>query len=37
VVSGAGCYDQPHLTRVLRQLIGHTPSELARGEMFLDL
>ena len=37
VVSGAGYYDQPHLTRALRQLIGHTPSELARGEMFMDL
>jgi hypothetical protein len=37
VVSGAGYYDQPHLTRVLRQLIGHTPAELARGGMFLDL
>ena len=37
VVSSAGYYDQPHLTRVLRQLIGHTPAELARGGMFLDL
>jgi hypothetical protein len=37
VVSSAGYYDQPHLTRALRQLIGHTPGELARGEMFLDL
>ena len=37
VVSGAGYYDQPHLTRVLRQLIGHTPAELVRGGMFLDL
>jgi hypothetical protein len=37
VVSRAGYYDQPHLTRVLRQLIGHTPAELVRGGMFLDL
>ena len=37
VVSSAGYYDQPHLTRALRQLIGHTPGELARGRMFLDL
>jgi hypothetical protein len=37
VVSDAGYYDQPHLTRALRQLIGHTPAELARGGMFLDL
>ncbi len=37
VVCGAGYYDQPHLTRALRQLIGHTPAELARGGMFLDL
>jgi hypothetical protein len=37
VVSSAGYYDQPHLTRALRQLIGHTPGELARGELFLDL
>ena len=37
VVCTAGYYDQPHLTRALRQLIGHTPAELARGRMFLDL
>lgn len=37
VVCSAGYYDQPHLTRVLRQLIGHTQAELARGGMFLDL
>jgi hypothetical protein len=37
VVSSAGYYDQPHLTRVVRQLIGYTPAELARGGMFLDL
>ena len=37
VVSSTGYYDQPHLTRALRQLIGYTPAELARGGMFLDL
>jgi AraC-like DNA-binding protein len=37
VVSRAGYYDQPHLTRALRQLIGHTPGEVTRGGMFLDL
>jgi len=37
VVFGAGYYDQPHLTRSLRQLIGHTPAEVARGRVFLDL
>jgi len=37
VVFSAGYYDQPHLTRVLRQLIGRTPAELVRGGMFLDL
>ncbi|HZC70913.1 MAG TPA: helix-turn-helix domain-containing protein [Jatrophihabitans sp.] len=37
VVTDAGFYDQPHLTRVLRKLIGHTPTELKRGGMFLDL
>ena len=37
VVSDAGYYDQPHLTRSLRRLIGHTPVDLARGGMFLDL
>jgi hypothetical protein len=31
VVFDAGYYDQPHLTRALRQLIGHTPAEVARG------
>ena len=33
----AGYYDQPHLTRSLRRLIGHTPADVARGGMFLDL
>jgi AraC-like DNA-binding protein len=37
VVSAAGFYDQPHLTRAVRQLIGHTPSEVARKAVFLDL
>jgi hypothetical protein len=37
VVFGAGYYDQPHLTRSLRQLIGHTPAEVMRGGVFLDL
>jgi hypothetical protein len=37
VVFGAGYYDQPHLTRSLRQLIGHTPAEVTRGGVFLDL
>jgi hypothetical protein len=37
VVSAAGYFDQPHLTRALRELIGHTPAELARGGFFLDL
>ena len=37
VVSEAGYYDQPDLTRSLRRLIGHTPADLARGDMFLDL
>jgi Helix-turn-helix domain len=37
VIGNAGYYDQPHLTRMLRQLIGYTPAELARGGMFLNL
>jgi hypothetical protein len=37
VVSTAGYYDQPHLTRSLRALIGHTPAEVARGGVFLAL
>lgn len=37
VVHDAGYYDQPHLTRALRQLIGHTPAVLAGGGQFLDL
>lgn len=37
VVHDAGYYDQPHMTRALRQLIGQTPGELARGAQFLAL
>ena len=37
VVRDAGYYDQPHLSRALRQLIGQTPAELARGAQFLAL
>jgi hypothetical protein len=37
VIDDVGYHDQPHLTRTLRRLIGHTPAELIRGGMFLDL
>ncbi len=37
VVTQAGYYDQPHLTRAVRQLIGYTPAELVRGGQFLAL
>lgn len=37
VIAGTGFYDQPQLTRALRELVGHTPGEIARGGMFLDL
>jgi AraC-like DNA-binding protein len=37
VVRDAGYYDQPHLTRALRRLIGQTPAEVARGAQFLAL
>ena len=37
VVFAAGYHDQPHLTRSLRELIGHTPAEVARGDVFLAL
>lgn len=37
VVAAAGYHDQPHLTRSLRRMIGHTPGEVARGEAFLAL
>jgi hypothetical protein len=32
VVDRAGYYDQPHLTRSLRYLIGQTPAEIAQGK-----
>jgi methylphosphotriester-DNA--protein-cysteine methyltransferase len=37
VVRDAGYYDQPHLTRALRQLIGQTPAEVARGAQYFAL
>ena len=37
VVAAAGYYDQPQLTRAVRQLIGHTPADVARGGQFLNL
>ncbi|MGI5128895.1 helix-turn-helix domain-containing protein [Pseudonocardia sp. CA-107938] len=37
VVDAGGFHDQPHLTRTLRRMIGHTPAQLDRGGMFLDL
>jgi methylphosphotriester-DNA--protein-cysteine methyltransferase len=37
VVRDAGYYDQPHMTRALRKLIGHTPAVLAGSGQFLDL
>ena len=37
VLFETGFYDQSHLTRAVRQLIGHTPAELVRGGFFLDL
>jgi AraC-like DNA-binding protein len=37
VVFDAGYHDQPHLTRSLRELIGYTPGEVARGDVFLAL
>lgn len=35
VVYAAGYYDQPHLTRALRRLIGHTPAALGQSGQFL--
>ncbi|MFN8487720.1 MAG: helix-turn-helix domain-containing protein [Caldilineaceae bacterium] len=32
-VHEAGYYDQPHLTRALRQWVGYTPAQLLRGEV----
>ena len=37
VAAEAGYTDQPHLTRSLQELVGYTPGEVARGDMFLDL
>jgi len=37
VVHLAGYYDQPHLTRSLKYLIGQTPAEIARGTRQLSL
>jgi AraC-like DNA-binding protein len=37
VVEAAGYHDQPHLTRSLRAMVGHTPAEIRRGGMFLDV
>ena len=36
VVDQAGYFDQPHLSRALRRLIGPTPSDLARGQTQLS-
>jgi hypothetical protein len=36
VVHQAGYFDQPHLTRALKHLIGQTPAEIARGTMQLS-
>lgn len=37
VVADAGYHDQPQLTRSLRAMIGHTPAEVSRGGLFLDV
>jgi AraC-like DNA-binding protein len=37
VVHAAGYFDQPHLTRSLKQLIGQTPTEIARMTRQLSL
>lgn len=37
VVTVAGYYDQPQLTRSLRVFIGHTPAEIVRGDVVLGL
>lgn len=37
VIHLAGYFDQPHLTRSLKYLIGQTPSEIARGTRQLSL
>jgi transcriptional regulator GlxA family with amidase domain len=36
-VFATGYHDQPQLTRSLRELLGYTPSEVARADVFLDL
>jgi hypothetical protein len=36
VVDEAGYFDQPHLTRAVRRLIGPTPSDLTRGQAQLS-
>jgi len=36
VAAAAGYFDQPHLTRSLRRLIGLTPTNIARGERQLS-
>jgi len=36
VVHLAGYFDQPHLTRTLKALIGQTPAEIARGKIPLS-
>jgi AraC-like DNA-binding protein len=37
VVTAAGYYDQPQLTRAMRWATGHTPGELRSGIPFLAL
>jgi helix-turn-helix protein len=37
VVSALGYYDQPHLTRAVTHLIGHSPAEVARGALLPSL
>lgn len=37
VVHLAGYFDQPHLTRSLKHLIGQTPAEISRGTCQLSL
>lgn len=37
VVTAAGYYDQPQMTRTFRQLLGHTPGELVSDPPFLNL
>lgn len=37
VTHGEGYFDQAHLTRTTRQLLGFTPAELVRSDQLLDL